>query len=91
MHKRSPEEQNIARFHENRTGFLALGQGNGHIGEADSGVCLRRAEDRPSMTPRNHLHAAIGLVARIQRQPRRQTGPWMGFEEILVLVQGLSA
>src|SRR5947209_1283383 len=33
MHQRSPEKQDITRLHENGTGALAFGQGNGHVGE----------------------------------------------------------
>ena len=42
------------------------------------------------MTPRNHLHAAVGLVARIQCEPGCYARSWLNLEKKLILMECLT-
>ena len=43
------------------------------------------------VAPRDHPHAAVVLVAGVERQPRRHAGPGLHAQVEVVLVQGLPA
>jgi hypothetical protein len=85
------EEQHVAGFEHDRYRGEPAGQRHRDVGEADPGVRLGRAQDRPAVACGYHAQATVVLIRAVQCEPGRHARTRLGAQVEVVLVHRLTA
>lgn len=87
MDDRPAEEQHVARIHDDRYSFQAVGQRNLNVGEADIRIRLFRTHHWKTMATWHNPKAAVFLIATVDRHPSGHTRARLRSQVELVLVE----